>query len=623
MHGVKGWAARFAAAVIAALLLAVLLQPGRARAADAAFVGPAIAMHGATKYGADFAHFDYVNPEAPKGGAVRLYAIGTYDSFNSFITKGMPADGLNLTFETLLESSRDEAFSEYGLIAERIEMPADRSWVIFTLRAQAHWHDGTPITVADVLFSFDILKEKGNPFYKLYYTDVVKVEDLGERRVRFSFRTTINRELPLIIGQLPILSKAYYTTHPFDQTTLEPPLGSGPYRVESFESGRSITYRRAADYWGADLSLNRGRYNFDSIRWDYYRDDTVALEAFKAHEYDFRQESVAKSWASAYVGPQFDRGDIIRAEIPHELPTGMQGFAFNIRRPFFADRRVREALGLAFDFEWANHNLFYDAYTRTESYFSNSELAAKGPPSASELAFLEPLRAGLPPEVFTQPYKAPASDGSGNNRANLRQADQLLEAAGYKVVGGKRIVPDGDTPFTFELLLVQPAFERVAAPFVRNLARLGITCTMRVVDSSQYVERLDKFDFDMVVGSFGQSLSPGNEQREYWGSAAADVSGSRNIIGIKSKAIDALIDRVIAAPDRERLVSATRALDRALLWGHYVIPQWHLQVFRVAYWNAFGKPALTPKYDLGFIDSWWIDPAKAAVFEKAPPPKNN
>jgi microcin C transport system substrate-binding protein len=531
------------------------------------------------------------------------------------IGNGFGGNGLGLVLETLMTNSDDEAFTEYGLIAGRIEMPADRSWVIFTLRPEARWHDGTPITVADVIFSFEALTTKGNPFYRVYYGDVQTVEDLGERRVKFTFKGEENRELPLIMGQLPVISKAYYEARPFEETTLEPPLASGPYRVEAVEPGRAITYRRVADYWGADLAVNRGRHNFETIRFDYYRDGTVAVEAFKAHAFDFWQENTAKVWATAYSGPQFESGLAIREEIPNELPTGMQGFVFNTRRAIFADVRVREAIGYAFDFEWTNRNLFYGAYTRTGSFFSNSELASSGLPDAAELALLEPYRDQLPEAVFTKEYTPPATDGSGNNRSNLRHAARLLDAAGWVVEEGRRVNAESGEPLSFEFLIVSPAFERIIAPLVRGLKRLGIEARIRVVDTSQYQNRIDSFDFDVVVNSFGQSLSPGNEQREFWGSAAADVQGSRNLIGIKDPVVDALIENVVAAPDREGLIAATRALDRVLLWRHFLVPQWHVRVFRIVYWNKFGRPAISPKYALGFTDTWWVDPDKARALE--------
>ncbi|MFQ5784984.1 MAG: extracellular solute-binding protein [Alphaproteobacteria bacterium] len=606
---------RLAIALAAALLFAVSAGT-RAGAAGDVYVGHGVAMYGDLKYGPDFTHFDYADPNAPKGGKVRLHAIGTYDSLNPFILKGVTAAGLQFNlFESLMMGSSDEPFSEYGLIAESIEMPKDRSWVIFTLRPQARWHDGTPITADDVIFSLETLRTKGHPFYRAYYASVVSAEKLGERRVKFSFGTDVNRELPLIMGQIPILSKAYYSTHDFEKTTLEAPMGSGPYRVESVDPGRSITYRRVADYWGADLPVRRGQNNFDVIRIDYYRDPTVAMEAFKAHEYDFRQENTAKVWATAYVGPPFDAGLIKKEEIAHSLPTGMQGFFFNTRRTKFKDRRVRAALAYAFDFEWTNKNLFNGAYTRTTSYFSNSELASSGLPSGDELALLEPFRDRLPSEVFTREYMPPRTDGSGNARRNLRTALKMLRKAGWTIKDGVLVNPETGEPLEIEFLIIAPAFERIIAPFIKNLEKLGVVARVRLVDTAQYQNRLDSFDFDVIVGSIGQSLSPGNEQRNFWTSRAADTRGSRNYAGIKDPVVDALVEKVIAASDRKSLVAATRALDRVLLWGHYVVPQWHIRHFRVAYWNKFSRPAITPKYSLGF-DTWWVDPAKEEALAK-------
>ncbi len=578
------------------------------------------AMHGASmygdlKYGPDFTHFDYANPDAPDGGTLVLSAVGSFDSLNPYILKGTPASGLTLTFETLTVGSADEPFSEYGLIAESIEMPEDRSWVIFTLRPEARWHDGEPITVEDVIWSLETLKTKGHPFYRAYYANIAKAEQVGERQVKMTFEEgLINRELPLIAGQMPVLPKHYYDQVPFDKTTLEPPLGSGPYKIKRLEPGRSIVYERVPDYWGASLPVNRGRNNYDVVRYEYFRDSNVALEAFKAGEYDFRAENESKLWATAYTGPAFDAGLIVKEEVPHERGTGMQGFVFNTRRELFKDPRVRAALAYAFDFEWTNVNLFYGQYTRTESYFSNSELAATGLPSAAELALLEPYRDQLPEEVFTTAYEAPATDGSGNSRANLRAALQLLREAGWAVEDGKLRDASG-RPFTFEILLVSPAFERIAGPFVQNLQRLGIEARVRTVDTAQYQNRLDDFDFDMAVASWGQSQSPGNEQRDFWSTPAADTAGSRNLAGIKDPVVDALIDRIIQAPTREDLVAATRALDRVLLWGHYVIPHWHIQVERVAYWNKFSHPQITPRFGLDLF-AWWIDPVKVATLQR-------
>jgi microcin C transport system substrate-binding protein len=569
----------------------------------------AIAMHGEPKYGPGFKNFDYVNPDAPKGGEVKLAAIGTFDNLNPYILKGVAAAGLGGLFETLLTNSDDEAFTEYGQLAESIEMPEDRSWVAFTLRKEARWHDGKPVTPEDVIFSLEILKTKGQPFFRFYFADVKKAEKTGPRTVRFTFSGGENRELPLIVGQMPVLPRHFWEGRRFDKTILEPPLGSGPYRIKAFEPGRSITYERVKDYWGADLPVNKGRHNFDIIRYDYYRDTTVALEAFKGGEYHFRQENVSKDWATAYNSPAVRKGLIKKEEIRHQRPTGMQAFVFNIRKPLFRDPRVRRALAHAFDFEWTNKNLFFGQYTRTKSYFSNSELASTGLPGPDELEFLEPLRGQIPDEVFTKAYEPPATDGSGNIRGNLRKALRLLKEAGWVIEEGRLVNAGTGAPFTFEILLNQPTWERIALPFRRNLKRLGIDARVRTVDTAQYQRRTEDFDFDMIVDVFGQSLSPGNEQRDLWGSEAADRPGSRNTIGIRSDAIDTLIDLVIAAPDRESLTARTRALDRVLLWGHYVIPHWHIQSFRVAYWDKFGRPAITPKYNLGF-DTWWIDSGK-------------
>ena len=571
----------------------------------------AIAMHGSPKYPADYKHFDYVNPDAPKGGSVRMAAIGnTYSTFNPYTLKGVAAAGVTQIYETLLESSSDEAFTEYGLIAETIEVPDDRSWVAFTLRPNARWHDGKPITVDDVIWSLQTLKEKGQPFFRFYYKDVVKVEKTDERSVKFSFTPgQDNRELPLILGQLPILPKHYWEKRAFDETTMEPPLGSGPYKIKEFEAGRSVTLERVKDYWGADLAINKGKNNFDLIRYDYYRESTVALEAFKAGEYDFRQENAARVWATGYESPALKAGLIKKIEIKHENPTGMQGFAFNTRKDIFQDRRVRAALAYAFDFEWTNKNLFFGQYARTKSYFSNSELAAVGLPSDEEQKILAPLRAQIPPEVFTKVYEPPSSDGSGNIRDNLRAAQILLRDAGWTVQNGKLQNAKTRKNFAFEILLNSPEFERIVLPFTKNLERLGIEASVRTVDTSQYQARTDNYDFDMIVQSVGQSLSPGNEQRDFWGSASADDPGGRNVIGIKDPAVDKLIDLVISAPDREQLIARTRALDRVLLWNHFVIPNWHVQSYRIAFWDKFGFPSTPPKYALGF-DGWWIDPAK-------------
>jgi microcin C transport system substrate-binding protein len=603
---------RYLTACLAGLLLLLLTTVA---GADTGKPVPGVAMHGAPKYGPDFRHFDYVNPEAPKGGEVRFAAIGSFDTFNPFVIKGQAAAGVGFLFDTLMTSSADEAFSEYGLIAETVEIPEDRSSVTYALRPQARFHDSTPITADDVIFSFEILKAKGSPFYRFYYANVAKVEKLGERQVKFSFAKGENRELPLIMGQMPVLSKAYWQNRDFEATTLEPPVGSGPYRIEKFEPGRFIVYQRNENYWGKDLPVNRGFYNFDRIRYDYYRDTTVALEAFKAGAYDIRPESVAKLWATGYDFPAVTQGLVKKAELPNQMPVGMQGFAYNLRRPLFQDPRVRRALAYAFDFEWSNRNLFYNQYTRTRSYFDNSELASQGLPSKEELAILEPLRSQIPPQVFTEIYAPPVAGDPEKLRDNLTKALALLQEAGWIFQDRALVNAKTGQPFKFEILLSDPTWERIVLPFVGNLKRLGIEASVRTVDSAQYENRVRNFDFDILVQSWGQSLSPGNEQREYWGSQAADLAGSRNVVGIKDPAIDRLIEAVIAAPDRQALITRVRALDRVLLWNHFVIPHWHISYERIAYWDKFGRPEITPLQGPQ-LSTWWVDPQKAATLEQ-------
>jgi microcin C transport system substrate-binding protein len=585
-----------------------------------------LAIFGDLKYGPDFTHVDYVNPDAPKGGEVRLSAIGTFDSLNPFILKGTPAAGVggrildSFLYDSLFSRTSDEAFSSYGLVAESAEVAEDQTWVIFNLRRAARWHDGVALTADDVVFSFNVLKQKGRPFYKLYFANVLKAEALGPYRVKFTFDQAGNRELPMIIAELPILPKHYWATHDFSKTTLTPPLGSGPYRISAVNPGASITFERVADYWAKDVPIKRGLHNFDRIRFDYYRDATVALEAFKAHQYDLRIENTARAWARSYDFPALRAGLVKKVVLPTRDPAGMQGFAFNIRRAIFADPRVREALSYAFDFEWTNKNLFFGQYIRTRSYFENSPLASTGLPSAAERALLEPLRDQIPPRVFTTQYAPPRTDAKGGLRANLRHAKQLLEQTGWQIRDGKLVNRKTGAPMAFEILLVQPAFERVVAPFVRNLKRLGIDATIRIVDTAQYIRRLDSFDFDMIVASWGETLSPGNEQREFWGSAAAERQGSRNLVGIENPAVDTLINKLIYAADRPALITATRALDRVLLWNHYVIPNWYFSGQRVAYWDKFAHPATIAPYEYKLIDVWWVDPQKAARLKTAATP---
>jgi len=588
-------------------LLALLLLLA-ATAVGAEPLVHALAMHGSPKYPADFAHFDYVNPDAPKGGNVRLADIGSFDTLNPFIIKGQAAAGIGGLYDSLTVASADEPFTRYGLLAESMEVAEDRSWIVFNLRPEARWHDGQPVTVDDVIYTFDVVRKEGSPQLRFYYQGIAKVEKLGSHRVRFTFSDPDNREMPLIVGEQAILPRHYWAERDFSKTTLEPPLGSGPYRVDSLEAGRFIVYRRVPDYWGRDLPVNRGRNNFETIRYDYYRDTTVVIEAFKAGEFDYREENSSRHWATAYDMPEVEQGLLVKTTVEHENPAGMQGYVFNTRRPLFADARVRNALSWAFDFERSNRTLFYGQYTRTRSYFDNSELAATGLPGPDELAILEPYRDRLPPEVFSEAYTPPETDGSGRIRDNLRVAHGLLREAGWTIRDGKLVNADG-APFEFEVLLVSPLFERITLPFAKNLERLGITARVRTVDAAQYIKRLETYDFDMIVFVWGQSLSPGNEQFNFWGSAAADQPGSRNLAGIRDPIVDELVAQLVSAKSREGLVSHARALDRVLQWGHYVVPHWHIAYDRLLYWNKFGRPEVTPPRGAQF-GAWWVEPER-------------
>jgi len=588
------------------IFLGLILTIGLIAAASAATT-PGMSLFGDLKYGPDFKHFDYVNPDAPKGGTMRRSAIGTFDTLNPLVVKGIPAAGVGAIFDTLAVASEDEPASEYGLVAEKIDLASDKLSVLYTIRKEARFHDGTPMTPEDVIWTFETLRAKGHPSYRSYYGDVTRVEKAGERGVRFVFKSAENRELPQILGQMPVLSKAYWSGRDFEKTTLDPPLGSGPYKIESIDPGRSITYSRVADYWADDLPVMKGRNNADVIRYDYYRDATIALEAFKAGQYDIRLENSSKDWATGYDSPALRAGLIKKEEIPNQLPSGMQGFAYNLRRPIFEDPRVREALAYAFDFEWSNKNLFYGAYKRTRSYFDNSELAATDVPQGEELTILEKFRGQIPERVFTAEYDPPKYDGSGNIRDGLRAALKLLKEAGWTFKGEKLVNDETGQPFEFEILLDNPQFERIVLPFTKNLERMGITGRVRTVDNAQYQKRMETFDYDMAVVAFGESLSPGNEQREFWGSQAAGEQGSRNLMGVKNKVVDELIEDLIRAPDRASLVAHTRALDRVLQYGYYLIPHYHIAAFRVAHWDKFERPPVSPKYAVG-IETWWIDP---------------
>ena len=572
-----------------------------------------IAMHGEPKYGPNFKHFDYVNPQAPKGGSMRRGVRGTFDSFNTWIDLGNAA-GTGST-ETLLTASADEPFTEYGLIAESLEVPDDRSWVIFNLRPDARWHDGKPITADDVVWSFNTLITKGRSFFRFYYRNVSNVEKLGDLRVKFSFDEKENRELPLIMGQVPILPKHYWEGREFQKTTLEPPLGSGPYRIKEFEPGRYIVQERVKDYWGQNLPAQIGHNNLDEIRTDFYRDDTVIRLALKSGDLDFRSENQAKAWATDYEVPAVGNGWLKKEFVLHQRPTGMQAFVMNLRRPYFQNKKVRMALDYALDFEWTNRNLFFGLYSRTESFFSNSELAAQREPEGEELEILEKYRSQLPPEVFGSTYKAPVTDGSGSPRQNLRTAIQLLAEAGWEIRDLKLVNVETGEPMEFEILLVSPAFERIVLPFQRNLQRLGIEAKVRLVDQTQYINRLREFDFDMIVSGWGQSNSPGNEQRGYWSSVAADTVGSRNYAGLKNPVIDELIELVIQAPTRESLVARTRALDRVLLSEYFVVPHWHIRGDRILYWDKYSRP--DKPVPIGVLTNrWWYDEDKAKALQE-------
>ncbi|MGH7160144.1 MAG: extracellular solute-binding protein [Acetobacteraceae bacterium] len=562
-----------------------------------------------------FAHFPYVVPDAPKGGTVTLFSLGGFDSFNPYILRGTPADGLQRLWDTLLTASADEAGAAYAHLAQSVEISADRATITFTLDPAARFHDASAVTAADVVFTFHALVEHGQPFYRLYYASVGAVDSPSQRVVRFHLRSTQSRELPLILGELPVLPAAFFAHRDFGAPLTAPPLGSGPYRIGDHAFDRSITYERNRDYWAADRPTARGLFNFDTIHTEYFRDDTVAFQAFKAGSIDFRNENVSKNWATGYNFPAARRGLVKRRRVRYRLPTGMQGFAMNTRRAIFADPRVRQAVAWAFDFEWENKNLFYGLYARTLSYFSNSDLACSGLPEGAELALLEPWRKDLPPELFTEPFRLPLTDGSGNNSKELLAAFHMLEAAGWRISGGRLVNHQGQ-PLAFEILLPDPTFERVALPYTAWLKRLGIRATVRVIDPAQYQRRMNNFDFDMTMTVIPQSDIPGNEQRNDWTCAAAHDEGSQNLTGVCSPVVDALVEKLIGAPDRASVLAAAHALDRVLLWGWYMVPQWHSVYFNLAYWNRFGFPTVPVRTGYVF-DAWWIDEKLAAVTDAA------
>jgi microcin C transport system substrate-binding protein len=573
------------------------------------------------KYPEGFKRFDYVNPGAPKGGVARLMAFGTFDNFNQVVAgvKGSLAAGMDQIYDTLMVAALDEVSTEYGLLAEAVSHPADHSSVTYRLRANAKWHDGQPVTVEDVIWSLEVFK-KNHPQWAAYYSHVTKAEKTGEREVTFTFDAPGNRELPQIVGQITVLPKHWWEgtdkagrKRDVTATTLEPPLGCGAYRLKEFVAGRTVAYERVADYWGKDIPVNVGRDNFNELRYEYFRDSTVALEAFKADAIDWRTENSAKNWATAYDFPAIRDGRVVKEEFPILSSGGMQAFAFNIRRAKFSDWRVRRAFNFALNFEELNKQIFFGQYTRIKSYFEGMELASSGLPEGAELAILETVRDKVPPEVFTTVYTNPVSDGAESIRANLRDATRLLQQAGYEVRDRKLVNAKTGEPFTVEILIDRPEWERIVLPYKPSLERLGIQMSLRVVDDAQYENRLRQWDYDIVVANWGQSISPGNEQRGFWTTRAADQPGSRNLVGIKNPAVDQLVERLIFATSRADLIAACKALDRVLLWHHYVVPQWTYGKIRSARWDRYGRPDPLPKYGMsGFPTVWWWDAAKAS-----------
>ena len=567
-----------------------------------------ISIDGKLKYKPGFKQFDYTSEQARKGGGLILHDLGSFDKMNPYTLKGSAPSGLNnLVFETLTASSLDEPFAAYGLIAKNIELADDRLSVTYTIDENAKFSDGTAITPEDVEFSLNTLKSNAaHPFYQAYLQDITSSEILGKDRIRFNF-ARVNRELHMIASQVPVFSKKFYSKHPFDDPSMVPPVGSGPYVVEMVNPGKSITYKRNPDYWAKDHPTRKGMFNFDTITFKYFRDQIVSVEAFKANEFDFMYINIAKQWARDLVGPKFDSKRIIKEYLPHKNNQGMQGFVFNLRNPLFQDRGVRMALGMAFDFEWANNNLFFNEYTRSASYFSNSDLAAKGRPEGLELEYLLPFKEQLPPEIFNQQPTPFSTEVPNSLRGNLRKAKKVLEESGWTVQDGRLADKEG-RPFEFEILLVSPSFERVMAGYVNNLNKLGVNASYRTIDPALYIDRLNRFDFDMTVNVFGQSQSPGNEQRDYWHSGSAERQGSRNLIGIKDPIVDELVDKIIYATTQEELTAACRALDRVLWYGFYVVPNWYVARHRVSYWNKFNRPEKLPLYynPIQALMTWWM-----------------
>jgi len=571
---------------------------------------PSMGLGYQPKYTADFEHFDYSNAAAPKGGDLVLAGFGTFETLNPYLLKGLSAEGLGgLVFETLMEKSLDEPFSMYGLLAEDIDLAADGLSVQFRLNPKARFSDGSSVTAEDVKFSFDILKsDKAHPQFRLYWGDVTEAVVLNKGTIRFDFARK-NPELHLTLGELPVFSRAWVGDKTFDKVVQNKPIASGPYQVAKFETGKYIRYQKNPNYWAKDLNVRKGFYNFDSVTFKYYKDMTVSLEAFKAGEFEFQLENHSKRWARDYQGSKFEQGVIKKETVSHSNNAGMQGFVFNLRRERFQDRRVRRAITLAFDFAWSNKNLFYGQYVRCDSYFSNTELAAdKGKPQGAELALLEPFRDRLPAEIFAEKSQPPVSGNPRQLRKNLRQAKKLLTEAGWKIKQGQLVSGSGER-FKFEFLLAQKGFERILAPFARNLKKLGITMNYRTVDTSLYQRRADTFDYDMMVVSYGQSQSPGNELKNMFHSSSAEQNGSRNYMGLKDPVVDALLDKIIYAKNRADLKIAAQALDRVLMYGEYLLPNWYIDKHRIAYWNKFAYPKTLPLYFSAtdwMLKTWWF-----------------
>ena len=566
-----------------------------------------MSRNGELKYSENFKHFDYVNPDAPKGGSMKRVSIGTFNSLNPHLLKGIAPAGITMIYDSLLVKSDDELASYYGLLAETIEYPEDNRWVQFNIRPEAKWHNGTPVTADDVVFSFNTILDKGNPIYRSYYKNVEKIEKISTKSVRFYLKKPYTQEVKIMCGLLPIISKDYYTENDFNETNMNFPLGNSAYKIKSVAQGKFITYERVKNYWGKDLAVNQGKNNFDTIKYDYYRDSAVAIEAFKSEDYDFRYENIAKFWNTAYDGmTEIADGQVIKEEISHKKPTGLQAFVFNLRKDKFKDKRIRKAINYLFNFEWTNKNIFHSSYKRAKSYFPNSEYASSGIPKGKELEILNEFASELPAELFAKEFSLPQSEKGRRkqNRKNIRIASRLFTQAGWVAKNGKIIDPKTQKQAEINFLITSKAFSRVLLPMKHSLNMLGIKCKIIMLDNAEYLNRVNNFDFDIVVKYFFRNVVPGTEQVSYWHSKEADVKGSHNIIGIKNPVIDYLTEQIVQNQGKKDLIYIVRALDRVLLWEYYLIPNWYTNLFRIIYWNKFGRPYKQPPYALG-LDNWW------------------